>query len=217
MYRVKIFLGLFFLSVFANTAFSQSVGINYYSTGSGRNITSVYSFGNNKNEFGFGIGYNINSIKQPDDQSNIYYKRLYATRFYQHLNLNLTYQRYVLSSNDIFKPFVFYDLQLKYSTTRSSMYIPYAFDSTIIANTPDEKILYRKYIVNFGPFLWVENTIGIGFMLHLYKQLYLKQMAGMGIVFTIGHDNQLAGRMDNWMDWEFGGLLNLGIVFRFSH
>jgi len=203
--------GLFFLSFLS---YSQSVGINYFSTGTGRNITANYGFTKNNNEFGLGLGYNINSIKQPDDQSNIYYRRLFATRPIQHLNFNLFYHKYFLTKLNHIQPFAFYDFQMKYSTTRSSMYIPYAFDSTIVANTPDEKVLYREYIEYFGPFLWVENAIGIGFKVNIYKKWYLQQMAGLGIHIILGYDNRLARNEDNWCDWEFGGLFNLGIVYR---
>lgn len=94
------------------------------------------------------------------------------------------------------------------------MYIPYAFDSTIVANTPDEKILYRQYIEHFGPFLWAENSVGIGFKVNIYKQFYMQQMAGIGVDLIMGHDNKLAGKIDQWLDWEFGGLLSLGIIYQ---
>ena len=90
------------------------------------------------------------------------------------------------------------------------MYVPYAFDSSIVSNTPDEKILYRLYIENFGPYLWIENYAGVGFNLEIYNNWFLTQRIGFGGYSVIGDDARLASNYS----WEFGGLLSAGIVYK---
>ncbi len=164
-------------------SYSQNIGIDYNSTGAGKNITATFSKEIKRSELGLGLGFNINSIKQTDDQSNIFYKRLYATKPIHYLNINIFYNRRVFANLQHIEPFVFYDLQMKYSTTRSSMFMPYAFDSTIVSNSPDDKVLYRNYIRNYGPFYWIENAIGIGFKVNIYDKLDLQQKIGFGGYF----------------------------------
>ncbi len=212
---IKKILTIIIFSVLSISIYSQDLGVNYNSTGSGRNITLNYTRNIVHNGISLGIGYNINSIKQPDDQGNIYYKRLYATKPYQHLNFNLSYQHDIFYNLEHIKPFIFYDLQVKYSTTRSSMYLPYDYDSTYL-NTPnpDDGILYKNYIPYFGPFTWIENSIGIGFKVDITDRFYLKQRFGAGIFFIYGYGTGKDIVLKRKIDWEFMGLLNIGLVYR---
>lgn len=199
----------FILSIaYSISLISQNIDINYYSTGAGRNVTvsSAKNIGNS--EFGLGLGYNIGSIKQPDDQNNVFYKRLYPTKPIHYLNFNVYYDYYFYNKWNCLKPFFFYDIQVKYSTTRTSSFIPYAFDSTIVSDVPDDKILYRKYINYFGPYLWIENSIGIGFKVDITDRIYLKQKIGLGIHLIFGEDKRLPGANP---EWEFYGLVNIGV------
>lgn len=203
------------LSIFSLSLYSQVLGINYNSTGAGRNITVNYSKNINNHAWSFGIGYNINSIRQPDDEANIYYKRLFATTPAQHLNFNLSYRHNIFYNLKNIKPFVFYDLQIKYSTTRSSMYLPYDYDSTYLNTAhPEDGILYKNHIAYFGPYTWIENSIGIGFKVGITDRFYLQQRFGAGIHFIYGYGSGKDIVLKQKIDWEFMGLLNIGIVYR---
>lgn len=203
------------LSIFSLSLYSQDLGINYNSTGAGRNITVNYIKNISHNAISIGIGYNINIIRQPDDEANIYYKRLYATKPIHYLNFNLSYQHDIFNNLKNIKPFIFYDLQVKYSTTRSSMYIPYNYDSTYL-NTPnpEDGILYKNYIAYFGPYTWIENSIGIGFKVDISDRFYLQQRFGAGIHFIYGYGSgkDIVAKLKT--EWEFMGLLNIGLVYR---
>ncbi len=201
-----IYFTFFFLSVNA-----QNVSLNYYSTGAGKNITLAYSKEIKTMEFGIGLGCNINSIKQPDDQNNIFYKRLFATDIVHFFNFNLFYNQYVFNKFDQFKPFIFYDFQMKYSTTRSSMFCPYAMDTTIITSNPEDQILYRNYIEYFGPFLWVENTLGIGMKIMINQHFFITQKFGIGVHFIIGDDPHL---IKPNLDWEFHDFFTFSIGYK---
>lgn len=211
-----IIMVVFFFLIFQDLA-AQSIDIGFNSTHSGRNITAQYELLKGKNEFSFGLGININKLAQNDDQNNFYKKRLFATEVAHYLNLNFTYQRYILS-NKIrnIEPFVFYDLQAKYSTTRSRLILPHAFDSTLVVNKPEQGILYRETIENFGPFAWLENNIGIGFKAMITERLYIKQRFGVGVDLILGYDDQILYRRFSWFDWEFSTLMQFSVGYKFK-
>lgn len=191
---------------------AQSINIGFNSTHAGRNLTGQYETAKGKNEFSFGIGFNINKIAHNDDQNNFYKKRLYATETLNYLNLNFTYQRYIFSDKvKSIEPFVFYDLQAKYSTTRNRLILPYEYDSSLVVSNPEQGILYREYIEYFGPFLWLENNVGIGFKAMLTEKFYIKQRFGVGVNLILGHDDQILYRRFSWFDWEFSTLMHLSI------
>ncbi len=211
MIKVIIFVLSIFYSI---NLISQNIDVNYYSTGAGRNVTLSSSKNIGNSELGLGLGYNIGSIKQPDDQSNIFYKRLYPTKPIHYFNFNAYYNYYFYNKWNCFKPLFFYDIQIKYSTTRSSMYIPFDYDSTLVVDEPEEGILYRKYIEYFGPYLWVENSIGLGFKVDITDRIYLKQKVGLGIHLIFGEDERLPGVSP---EWEFYGLINIGLGIKLKN
>lgn len=212
---MKLLIGILFILVSSNL-FSQNLGLNYYSTGAGRNITATVSKSFKKSDFGIGIGYNINSIKQQDDQSNLFYKRLYATKPLYHLSLDVFYNRYFLQKLEYINLFVFGDIQLKYSSTRSSMYLPHSMDTLTKSEDPVKDILYRQHIPNFGPFLWVETYLGVGFDVKIYKSIYFQQKIGFGGYSLIGYDNNIQGKNEDWYEWGFAGIYSFGLVFKFK-
>jgi len=171
--------------------------MNYYSTGTGQSITANYSLMINNNEFGVGIGYNINRLILPDDQENIYYKRQFATEPLHHLNTNVFYHRYILSRLEHINPFLFYDFQCKYSPAK-----------TIINND----IKYH------GPYFWLDNTIGAGFNVNLLGNWYLQQKIGAGAHVIIPSDNDAslvnASMPIDKYEWEVIGLLNVGLIYK---
>ncbi|HPE39863.1 MAG TPA: hypothetical protein PLI77_02110 [Bacteroidales bacterium] len=196
------------------SAFSQNLNLTLYSTGTGKNVTLSYSKEYKSMEFGIGLGCNINSIKQPDDQPNIYYKRLYATKPLHFLNFNLYYNQHIFNRFDQFKPYIFYDFQMKYSTTRSNMYIIDRIDSTIISSDPADQYLYRNYTEYFGPFLWIENNLGLGMKINITEKLFISQKIGLGIHFIIGEEPKLFMNKDS-MFWEFHDFYAFTVGFKF--
>lgn len=209
--KTKLFLLLALLS-FA-TLSAQNLSLNYYSTGAGTNLTLACAKAWEKNELGVGLGYNINRLAHPDDKNQVYYKRLYATKPIHHINLNLFWHHKIFPSLEHINPFTFYDLQLSYSTTRNRFFVPCGFDSTIVSDTPDGKILYRELIEYFGPFYWIENNVGLGFQIDLSNKWYIQQKFGIGIHLICGKEPRLA-KLNN-IDWEFAGLLDWSVGIRF--
>jgi hypothetical protein len=188
----------------------DALSFSFNATESGRNVAIDYSkMFKAKHEIGAGLRININSITQPDDQGNIFYKRLYALNFYQFFGLHLYYHRLVFEKWQCVKPYLFYDLQLAASTTRSSAYVPFSYDT-------NGDVLYKNYIEYFGPFIWIDQNIGIGFKAKLFKSLYLFENFGLGMTLIIGEDKTLPTTYDK-LEWEMGCLITVGLAYNLSN
>jgi hypothetical protein len=206
----KQILTVIFLLISTMLMSQDALTFSYNATESGRNVAFDYSkMFNSKHEIGAGLRININSITQPDDQSNIYYKRLYAIYFYQFFGLHIYYHRMILEKWQCIKPYFFYDLQLTKSTTRSSMFIPYSYDT-------NGDVLYKNYVEYFGPFLWIDQNIGMGFKAKLFKSLFLFENIGVGMTFILGEDKKLPTTYDKFSR-ELGCLISVGISYNIAN
>lgn len=210
---MKKYLFIILIIVFSANMYAQNIDLNYYSTGAGKNITATFSKDFDRSEFGIGLGCNIGRIKQTDDQDNIFYKRLFPTKPIHYLNFNAYYDYNFKSKWDCFKPLLFFDFQLKYSTTRTSMYDIYDYDPTIPGDSPEDYILYDNVVEYFGPFFWAENSIGLGFKVDITEKIFLKQRMGLGIHFIIGEDNRLP---DPSPVLEFYEFVNIGLGIKLN-
>jgi hypothetical protein len=205
MKNIVFFILFFFVSCFVFAQNDLFIGFN--STTAGRNISLGYAKTvNNYNTFGVGLRININSIKHPDDQMNVFYKRLFATEFSQYLGIQVNYHRAFLQKLPCLKPYMFYDLQFTRSTTWNHMFLPYSYDT-------NGDYLYKEYFEYFGPFWWIEQNIGIGFRVKVIDSFYLFQNIGGGITFILGEDERLPTTYDKF-SWEFGYLLSVGVSYR---
>ncbi|MCD6354348.1 MAG: hypothetical protein J7L95_02255 [Prolixibacteraceae bacterium] len=59
-------------------------------------------------------------LAMPDNQQNIYYRRLYPSTFVQHFGMQGFYHHYILNGWENLKPSLFYDIQAACSTTRNT-------------------------------------------------------------------------------------------------
>lgn len=182
----------------------------FNSTYSGRNISFNTSQIKFNNECGIGLRYNINRIAHVDDQNKSYYKRLYSTEFFHFWGLHLFYNRMIFTDLKHISPYLFYDIQATFSTTRNRMFLPYAYDT-------DGTALYKEVIEIFGPYGWVEQTLGIGFKAQIIGNFYLNQKIGFGTCILLGYDKKRLDRYYNWFGWEFGAIVNVGIIYRFDN
>jgi hypothetical protein len=210
MKKSLIFAFLLMISLCSNAQVDLSV--NFNDTHSGRSVTLHLSKNLNANyEIGGGIRYNINRIRQSDDQRNIFMNRLYATKPIHYWGVDGFVHRDIFNKWEHVKPFLFYDVQLSYSTTRNSFFIS-------AAKIKDESIpeqINLSDFTNFGPFLWVEQNVGIGFKVDFTKKIFMTQRIGVGADLIFGSDDQLIRMMVNKFAWEFGGLVNVGFGMHF--
>jgi len=183
---------------------------SFNSTHAGRSLLFDFSKSKkSKSEFGVGIRFNIGQLAHSDDQNNVYKKRLFPTTSLQYWGLHAFYKRHVLESWIHVHPYLFYDLQATWSTTRNRMLLPYTSDF-------NGDLLYKEYVEFFGPFTWIEQNVGIGFRADLSKNWFIDQKIGFGTCFILGYDKTLLDKSFNWFESEFGGIITLGVGYRFN-
>jgi len=191
---------------------AQKLSAGFNSTHSGRSLSATYSIEKKNHEIGFGLGFNINQNKHNDDQENLYLKRLYASEFIQYFAFKGFYHRTINLNIENVKPYFFYDLQVRYSKTRNrSTRLPNIPD-TAITNNPGQFFFPGENVKQYGPFTWVEQTIGLGFDIQLNERFFLRQKFGVETNFILGRDDQI--RRLNWFDWEFGALYNIEVGYQ---
>jgi hypothetical protein len=163
-------------------------------------------------EIEVGLRIHINRLAMPDDQESIYYRRMYASNFAQHFGAQLGYNWYFLPCLNHLKPFVFYELQAAYSTTRN-----HGYGWTYNGNDGNY-IPIEEYTESFGPFLWLQNTIGVGFKVEIWKSFYLFEKIGFNATQIIGNDEKLMPdpfQKFPWLVNEFGYMVMAGVGYRF--
>jgi len=168
----------------------------------GRNISLTLKKDIKRHSILVGLKYNINRIVH-DNQNNIFRKRFYATSFGEHFGFNVGYQYNFQLSKSTIRPFLFYDLQFTNSHTRNLMFLPYSYDT-------NGDVLYKRYLVFFGPTIALEHNIGIGFTVNILERLYLYQKIGAGIVNFFNIDKRIYGGVN----WEFGSVISVGVGYR---
>ena len=162
-------------------------------------------------EIEVGLRVHINRLVMPDDQESIYYKRMYASNLAQHFGVQLGYNWYFLPRLEHLKPFVFYELQAAYSTTRN-----HGYDYTFYIN--EGTLQLEEYLESFGPFLWLQNSIGVGFKVDIWKSFYLFEKVGFNATEIIGNDEKLMPdpyQKFPWLVSEFGYMISVGVGYRF--
>lgn len=206
-------IALFVFLLTACCSFAQNAAkINFNTSTLRESIIVGYSRTFHQNhEIEVGLRFHINRLAMPDDQQSIYYRRLYASSFAQHFGLQLGYNWCFLPRLDHLKPFVFYELQAAYSTTRN-----HGFSPTI--NFNDGSYSIEEYTESFGPFLWLQNTIGVGFNVEIWKSFYLFEKIGFNATQIIGNDDKLMPdpfQKFPWLVNEFGYMILAGVGYRF--
>lgn len=178
--------------------------VDFNSTGSGRSINMLASKQfHNRHELGGGICININKQTLNDDQFCVFRKRMYSIQPIEFFGVEGFYQIHFLKNLEHIDLFAFYDIQYRFSHCRS-WFGDY---------TEEGKRIYILY----GPFHWIEQNIGIGFSVDIWKNLFLIQRIGGGINLIVGYGKPEYNAMiaKPMTEWEFGYLLSSGIGYRF--
>jgi len=99
----------------------------------------------------------------------------------------------------------FYDVQLAYAATRNRSYLPYSYNAS-------GKTLYMYHLDSFGPFGWIEPTVGAGMTVNFSDNFFLRQKAGFGVSLITGIETNVKL---NPIDWSFCTLIHIGVGYRF--
>jgi hypothetical protein len=181
---------------------------------SGRSINILASGQFSRHEFGGGLRININKNTHNDDQNNIFKKRMYATKPLHYFGIEGFYHIHFLQKLQHIDLFAFYNIQLCYSTTGNRMF---QYEVDPITNVCKHDTFFR----HFGPFTWIEQNIGIGFSVDIWKNIFITQRLGVGTTFILGKDKPFDETKDYYLIkepfvCEFGYLLSVGIGYRFE-
>ncbi len=153
----------------------------------------------NRHKIGLGLRINLYSFEHKDNQNNIFIKRFYPTKFYQNFGFAGYYEYNLFPRLAPSRVSVFTDVQLAYGPTRNE-WLVLDLNPGVPPNT------YKYSIERFGPFLWLENTVGIGLQAPLSSKLTLINKAGLGLMSIIG--DKLYGKdntavlLVNYYTWE---------------
>lgn len=209
----KQIIFLTMLSIAVNGYAQLDLGATFSTICSGHNVLLNISKTYHNNEIGGGLRININRIRF-DIQNNVYFHVLNATKPIHYFGADLFYHRYIFNKGQIFKPFFFYDCQFTYAPIRNKNYLisgDYRYGGNVC---------YLASDIIWGPYFWVEQNIGIGFKVKIYKNLYLMEKIGLGVSMIIGDD--VIAKQDRhfmfkpYVAAEYGYLIQTGILYRFN-
>jgi len=210
-----IILSIVFAGLMQHSTAQVRVFPVFNSTGTGRSVNLLASAQvKNRHEFGGGLRININKYAHNDDQLNLYFKRMFATKPLHYFGVEGFYHVHLLQKLQHIDFFAFYDIQVAYSTTGNR---DYRHDSDPLTG---ECELSNPFI-HFGPFTWIEQNIGIGFTVDIWKNFFLTQRLGGGAHFILGYDKPFSDTKNDYIikdpfTWEFGYVLSVGIGYRFE-
>jgi len=93
----------------------------------------------------------------------------------------------------------------------------YAYD-TLVSNPQSEfDYLYTKSEITFGPFITVDNVIGITLKNNITENLYLSTKGGFGLLFWKNTDNSVlifGGKKIN-QTYNFTSFFSIGLGYTF--
>jgi hypothetical protein len=203
---IKYFLTLIFPAMLYSQ--NELVG-NFNSCHSGRTIDLIYNIKiKEKSKMGIGVLFNLKTQFMNGDQQDFFKKRLYPSNFKECFGLHFYYLNYFKNTTSTLKWFWFADTQLKHSKTKNRGY-------TVLIDTIENPLQYLVYYQsNWGPFTWLQTSIGFGMDLPLNKRFSLTQKIGQGLEFIRGYDKELLFTYDNKINWEFAFIYNVGLVYK---
>tara|TARA_R110002049_G_scaffold26035_8_gene91134 strand:- start:1539 stop:2225 length:687 start_codon:yes stop_codon:yes gene_type:complete len=200
----------FFTSI---TLYSQSIIGGFNSTVAGRSLSVDYSLEGTKIDIGLGLGVNINRYTPGYSINEFYYKKLLAENISDYFAIKGYIHQTIIKNNSL-KLYGFYDIQIRRSGAKSQLFLGIVYDSTLIISKPEEGVLYQETEVSYGPYFWIENTVGLGIDINLSNKLYFRQKVGLGYTTIIGKDKGNNRVNHTGYTGLFGYLINFGIGYR---
>lgn len=119
----------------------------------------------------------------------------------------------MFNRKEVFTAHVYYNAQFTKSHTRFESY--YAIGQLVEEPTSEFDYIYEKHVNHIGPFLVLENNIGLAFEISIWDNLYLSQKFGGGILFYKNLDPNVTIVSDGG-NWELSEMLSFGLGYRFN-
>ena len=206
----KIAILIAFVGLMQNSIAQVRVYPTFNSITSGRSINLLASTQvKNRHELGGGlrVNININDVNKYVHSEWFDYsfkKQMFATKPLHYFGIEGFYQIHLFPKLQCIDFFAFYDIQLVYSTAGNTI--------DKVELNPKTGSMDYKYFLHLGPFTWIEQNIGIGFTVDIWKNIFFTQRFGGGTCIVLGKDNYLG----NEPSCEFGYMLSVGIGYRFE-
>ena len=163
----------------------NEIDISYYSTHIGSNISAEFNKNIKKHTFIIGVKCHLNHYVQPTGPVGyVYRKQFIAETPQQFIGLTLGYEYHLKDINPYVSPYLFFNSQYanmktKYRTSENTT----------------NGLLFETWTQ--GPYIALENTIGIGLSVKLNERFSLNQSGGIGAAFF---KEQATNR------WDFEGM-----------
>jgi len=155
----------------------NEIDISYYSTDIGSNIAFEYNKNVKKHTFIIGVKCHLNHYIEPTGPvGNFYHKQFYADNFTQYIGATLGYEYHLKDINPYVSPYLLFNSQYanmktKYRTSENT----------------NNGVLFETW--TGGPYIALENTIGVGLSIKLNERFSLNQSAGIGSAFFLEQSN----------------------------
>lgn len=196
-----------------NFNFSQiQVESNFNSVHIGRNQSLLVSYNFKRFSIAIGAKYNFNKLVA-FPQNAFFKKTIFALTPQEHWGGELNFKFRIFNRKDMFITHLFYNAQFTKSHTRFETY--FAIGQLVPEPTSDFDFVYEKFLDHIGPFLVLENNIGLAFEILLTKNLYLSQKFGGGILFFKNLDPNTTIIVGGG-NWELTEMLSFGVGYRFD-
>lgn len=192
-----LFAALFPLLGLGQTSLNFS--INATPTARTNMVFGISKHLNASHEIGAGLRIHVNEWEHPDNQNKLYYKRFFFEEWWQRFGITGYYHRYIFQNLKHLQPFLFYDLQLAHGKARN---IDYSFFSDPV------------YV--YGPFVWMDNSIGIGMKVFINDHWHLQQKIGLATTLVFGTNYQYANA-GLGVEYLFGPMIQLGVGYQFAN
>jgi hypothetical protein len=204
---------LIFFSTF--TCFSQSsIEFNFSDVYIGRNLSVNWKKHYPNLSFSTGLTYHINRIDKVPIGTFIK-KSAYTESFGQRFGIQFGFEYFILK-NDHFKLGLFYNNQISLIDQIHKMYFAY---DTLVSNPQSESdYLYTKSERIFGPFLTIDNVIGISLKNSITNNIYLTTKGGLGFLLWKNTDESvlLIGGKKNNQSYNFTSFFSIGLGYTFN-
>lgn len=197
------FVTLFFAS-FSQIEIKGGYNLNFTSF----NTTVGIKQNLQKNSFEYGLKVII-PTRLTYDNENLYFKhRFFPKNVKERLGFNFTYFYNINLPNSNMNPFLYYNFQYTFSSTRSEMYYK---DGDPVELPYDTIQPYKLVVEKYGPFHVFENNFGIGMSTQIYKKVYLYYKLGAGAAYIIGDDPNIRDKKR----LKFSSMFSASLSYKF--
>lgn len=211
MTNILIILSFFIIPF----SYAQSgVEFSYNDVYIGRNFSLQWVKKMNKTIFHVGPTYHVNRIDKIP-YGTLIKKSAFETNFANRFGVQFGLE-YFFFQNEHFQSGIFYNNQ---TSIMDQKFIKYIAIDTLVSNPQSEADLaYQYYERDIGPFITVDNVIGLTLHCNLTNNFYFKTKGGLGFLLWKNTDDSviLIGGKKNNQSYNFSSFFSIGLGYTFN-